>query len=49
VTPRISLSGMEDALGGSACRMNLLMPTGMGPTKISSRTWSCEVDFAEPT
>jgi hypothetical protein len=49
VTPKISLSGIEDALGGSACRMNLLIPTGTGPTRISSRTWSWDVDFADPT
>lgn len=41
VTPRISVAGMCAVLGGSASKMNLLTPTGMGPTRSESSSWSC--------
>lgn len=41
VTPRISVAGMLAVFGGSASKMNLLTPTGMGPTRSESSSWSC--------
>lgn len=41
VTPRISEDGRWDRLGGSASKMNLLTPIGMGPTRRESSSWSC--------
>jgi hypothetical protein len=41
VTPRISVAGMLAVFGGSASKMNLLTPTGMGPTRRESSSWSC--------
>lgn len=49
MTPKMSDAGIEVALGGSAWNWNLLTPTGMGPTMIESRTWSCLVLSGEPT
>lgn len=41
MTPRISLFGMRARFGGSASKMNLFTPTGMGPTRRESSSWSC--------
>ena len=41
VTPKISASGIRLVSGGSASKMNLLTPTGMGPTSRESSSWSC--------
>jgi hypothetical protein len=41
VTPRISVAGMREVFGGSASKTNLLTPTGMGPTRRESSSWSC--------
>ena len=41
MTPRISDVGMRRRFGGSASNMNLLTPTGMGPTSRESSSWSC--------
>lgn len=41
VTPRISEDGRRDRLGGSASKMNLLTPIGIGPTRRESSSWSC--------
>jgi hypothetical protein len=41
VTPKISASGIRLVSGGSASKMNLLTPTGMGPTSSESSSWSC--------
>jgi hypothetical protein len=41
VTPKISASGIRFVSGGSASKMNLLTPIGMGPTSSESSSWSC--------
>lgn len=41
VTPRISASGIRLVSGGSASKMNLFTPTGIGPTSRESSSWSC--------
>lgn len=41
MTPRISVVGMRRRSGGSASKMNLFTPTGMGPTRRESSSWSC--------
>lgn len=41
VTPKISVAGMREVFGGSASKTNLLTPTGMGPTRSESSSWSC--------
>lgn len=41
MTPRISDGGMRLRSGASASKMNLLTPTGMGPTRRESSSWSC--------
>ena len=41
MTPRISESGIRLRLGESASKMNLLTPTGTGPTSRESSSWSC--------
>ncbi|KAG9526834.1 hypothetical protein KCV07_g421, partial [Aureobasidium melanogenum] len=47
VTPRMSLLGMRLRSGGSASKTNLLTPTGMGPTRRESSSWSySELDCA---
>ena len=43
VTPTISVFGILDKSGASASKRNLLTPTGTGPTRRESRTWSCSV------
>lgn len=35
------MAGMLAVLGGSASKTNLLTPTGMGPTRRESSSWSC--------
>lgn len=40
VTPMISLLGMRERSGASAQKRNLLMPTGTGPTRTESSSWS---------
>ncbi len=40
VTPMMSVAGMRAVLGGSASKRNLLTPTGMGPTRRVSSSWS---------
>lgn len=41
MTPRISASGIRLVFGGSASKTNLFTPTGMGPTRRESSSWSC--------
>ena len=41
MTPRISVEGMRLRFGGSASKMNLFVPVGMGPTRRESSSWSC--------
>lgn len=41
MTPRISVVGIRRRSGGSASKMNLLTPTGIGPTRRESSSWSC--------
>ena len=43
MTPMISLLGMRDRSGGSARNSNLFTPTGMGPTRTESSSWSCSL------
>jgi hypothetical protein len=40
VTPMISLFGMRERSGGSARKRNLFTPTGSGPTRTESSSWS---------
>lgn len=49
MTPRTSASGMRLVSGASASKMNLLTPTGMGPTRRVSSSWSYWSEVAEPT
>ncbi len=41
VTPSISDVGIRLRSGASASKMNLLTPTGIGPTSKESSSWSC--------
>jgi hypothetical protein len=49
VTPMISASGMRFVSGESASKTNLLTPTGMGPTRRESSSWSYWSEVADPT
>lgn len=49
VTPTISVFGILVRSGASASKVNLLTPTGTGPTRSESKTWSCsELSLVSP-